>query len=178
MIESTKNVLKYSTIGLAAILVIGMSFPQAFAAQQAPVTHVTGGGDIFGKLVCPNGLEQSLDGYRVLNSILNFDATITGGQFSGTWTIGTIYQAVDGNNPVQNPTASKGGTITSGKVTGNKFVLSGVESFDNICNSTNFPIIIQIAGKCNVAPFPFNPTVKFASINGESASFRAATECS
>lgn len=62
MVEFSKNKWKYSTIGLLVVLVVGFSFPQAFAAASANLN------DIFRKLTSVetnvNAIKANTDGIQ------------------------------------------------------------------------------------------------------------------
>jgi hypothetical protein len=92
---------------------------------------------------------------------------------TGTWTIAGFFVG-SGTDPVE-ATLTKTGTITGGRVSGNHFVLTGVENADALCNGP-VPSDIKISGVCQ--PDQRTTTrIQFEAKNGEVGTFLGKVTC-
>ena len=142
-------------------------------AYAQTVSQVNGGGD-YRTFNCPDGKVPTRSGTVLLNIALSFSASGTSGAMTGTWTISGFFINTDGLGG-SDFTLTKSGTITGGKVSGNHFVLTGVENVDTLCGAS-VPSDIKISGVCQ--PDQRTATrIQFEAKNGEVGTFYGKVTC-
>jgi hypothetical protein len=158
---------------VAIVAQIGATATTNLAYAQT-VSQVNGGGD-YRTFNCPGGQQVPRGtGVDLINIVLSFSGSGTSGTMTGTWTI-TGFFAIFGSDP-QFFQRVKTGTITDGKVSGNHFVLTGVENADALCGGS-VPSDIKISGVCQ--PDQRTATrIQFEAKNGEVGTFYGKVTCS
>jgi hypothetical protein len=147
----------FVTASAVAAPVLILNPPQLAEAQQGKVVEGSGRGEIE-CLSVEGEPEQSPPG----NEVLNFVASKQRGTVSGNWLI----------DNVEDPNARKEGAITGGQISGKRFTLTGIESFDNLCFSGGTPATITITGRCGQGV-----TIQFRASNGEEGEFTGNVAC-
>jgi hypothetical protein len=157
-------------LSFVAVVQLASTSSSGNVAYAQTVSQVNGGGDVR-TFNCPNGQELSgRPGF--VNAILQFSASGTSGTMAGTWLIRGFF-LFDGSSDLTY--IDKTGTITGGKVSGNHFVLTGVERTDALCGAS-VPSDIKISGVCQ--PDQRTATrIQFEAKNGEVGTFYGKVTC-
>jgi type II secretory pathway pseudopilin PulG len=141
-------------------------------AARSQTRQVAGQGDSTNTpITCPNGQPPTNDGLTHINDAIQFSATQTNGQVSGTWRIDSVWAFPSG---IGAPSTTKQGIITGGQITSGHFTLTGTETIDNTCGGP-VPTQILISGKCGTASRI--TTVQFTAANGEKGTFHSSVVC-